>query len=335
MNLRALAAVAAVAMLGGCADRPTGIGAGPPPPKGAVLGLVAAAQTEPGWAAIIPAFTATDAGRDVTVRASYGPSAEQAAAVVDGKRADLVSLAAEPDVTRLVDAGAVVSDWDTGVTRGVPFGSVVTLVVREGNPRAIADWSDLLDPGVEVITPSPLGPGPGAWNLLAAYAAASDGGRDRQAGLDYLTRLIAGHVKVRPATAAEAAETFLSGSGDVLIAWESEAIGLTDRDPVEYVIPSRTLRVECPVAVLATTRHLATATALRNFLFTEQGQRILARAGLRPVDPAVAEEFAAEFPRPPTLWTVGDLGGWSTVEPSLFAESGGAITTIYRNEGNP
>lgn len=346
MNLRAAGAVLAVlAVLAGCTDKPTGIGAGPPPPKGAVLGLVAASATEPGWEAIIPAFAATEQGRDVTVRASYGPSGEQADAVADGKRADIVSLATEAEVARLVDAGKVPREWNADVTRGIPFGSVVTLVVREGNPKDITDWDDLLRPGVEVVTPSPLGPEPGTWNLLAPYAAASGGGRDQRAGLDYLTRLVSGHVKVRPGSAAEAAEMFLAGTGDVLISWESEAIGLQRRDPggptVEYVIPPQTIKVESPVAVPAATTQLDAATALRNFLFTEQGQRILAKAGLRPVDPAVAAEFAAEFPVPRTLWTIGDLGGWGSVEPALFARADGAggadgaITTIYRNEGRP
>lgn len=328
----------AVAVPAGCADRPTGIGAGPPPPKVVALGLIAASESEPGWGALTPAFAATERGRDVTVRTSYGPSAEQAEAVIAGKSADLVNLAAEPEMTRLVDDGKVAADWNADVTRGTPFGSVVTLVVRPGNPKDITDWDDLLGPGIEVVTPGPTAPGPGTWNLLAAYAVASDGGRDQQAGLDYLTRLVSGHIKVRPGSPTEAAEVFLGGAGDVLIAWESEAIDLKRRAGVEYVTPPQTLKIESPVAVLTSTRHLGKATALRNFLFTEEGQRILARAGLRPVDPAVVAEFAADFPAPATLWTVGDLGGWSTVDAALFggAEgSGGAIAAIYRNEGRP
>lgn len=329
---------AAAAVLGGCSTKPTGIGAGPPPPAGAELGLVAAASAEPGWDALIPAFAATETGRDVTVRSSYGPSAEQTDAALEDRRADLVSLSSESEMTRLVDAGKVAGDWNSDVTRGIPFGSVVTLVVRRGNPKNITDWDDLLRPGVEVITPGPTGPGPGTWNLLAPYAVASDGGRDQQAGLDYLTRLVSGHVKVRPGSPAEAAEVFLSGAGDALIAWESEAIDLRRRSGTDYRTPPQTLKIESPVAVLTTTRHLDKATALRNFLFTEEGQRILAKAGLRPVDPAVADEFAAGFPAPQKLWTVEDLGGWSTVDAALFGGAeghAGAIAAIYRNEGKP
>ena len=124
------------------------------------------------------------------VTTSYGASGDQSRGVVDGKPADIVNFSVEPDITRLVKAGKVAKDWNTDATKGIPFGSVVTLVVRKGNPKNIKDWDDLLRPGVEVITPSPLSSGSAKWNLLAPYAVKSEGGRNSQAGLDFINKLV-------------------------------------------------------------------------------------------------------------------------------------------------
>ena len=121
-------------------------------------------------------------GKGVAVTTSYGASGDQSRAVVDGKPADIVNFSVEPDVTRLVKANKVAKDWNADATKGIPFGSVVSLVVRKGNPKNIKDWDDLLQPGLEVVTPSPLSSGSAKWNLLAPYAAKSNGGKDPQAG---------------------------------------------------------------------------------------------------------------------------------------------------------
>src|SRR3984957_19256151 len=168
--------------------------------------LVAYSVPEPGWSKVIPAFNASDEGQGVQVIASYGASGDQSRGVVDGKPADIVNFSVEPDITRLVKAGKVSADWDKGAGRGSPFGSVVTLVVRQGNPKNIRDWDDLLRPGVEVITPSPLSSGSAKWNLLAPYAVKSGGGHDPQAGLDFINKLVGQHVKLRPASGREATD---------------------------------------------------------------------------------------------------------------------------------
>lgn len=295
------------------------------------LSLVAYAVPEPGWSKIIPAFAATEAGKGVDVTPSYGASGDQSRAVADGKPADLVNFSVEPDITRLVKAGKVAQDWNAGVTKGIPFGSVVSLVVRKGNPKGIKDWDDLLRPGIEVVTPSPLSSGSAKWNLLAPYAAKSDGGRDRQAGLDFVSRLVGEHVKTRPGSGREATDVFLQGTGDVLISYENEAINIQRQGkPVEHINPPQTFKIDNPVAVVTTTAHLDKVTALKNFLFTPEGQKIWAQAGFRPVDPAVAAEFTADFPAPEKLWTIADLGGWETVDASLFDKENGAITSIYK-----
>lgn len=300
------------------------------------LNLVAYAVPEPGWSKIIPAFEATPAGKDLTVTTSYGASGDQSRAVADGKPADLVNFSVEPDVTRLVKANKVAADWNADVTKGIPFGSVVSLVVRKGNPKKIKGWDDLLQPGIEVVTPSPLSSGSAKWNLLAPYAFKSNGGQDQQAGLDYIGKLVTEHVKTRPGSGREATDVFLQGTGDVLISYENEAINIKRQGAqkgdvaVEYINPAQTFKIENPVAVVTTSAHADKAAALKNFLFTPEGQKIWAEAGFRPVDPAVASDFAKDFPTPEKLWTIADLGGWKTVDSALFDKENGAITTIYK-----
>ncbi|MDF2828266.1 MAG: sulfate transporter substrate-binding protein [Mycobacterium sp.] len=295
------------------------------------LTLVAYAVPEPGWSKIIPAFTATEAGKGIAVTTSYGASGDQSRAVVDGKPADIVNFSVEPDVTRLVKADKVAKDWNGDATKGVPFGSVVSLVVRKGNPKNIKDWDDLLQPGLEVVTPSPLSSGSAKWNLLAPYAAKSNGGKDAQAGLDFVNKLVTEHVKTRPGSGREATDVFLQGTGDVLISYENEAINVERQGKeVEHVNPPQTFKIENPVAVVTSSAHQEQANALKNFLYTPEGQKVWAEAGFRPVDPAVAEQFAADFPTPEKLWTIADLGGWSAVDPALFDKDNGSVTKIYK-----
>ncbi|GAB7146188.1 sulfate ABC transporter substrate-binding protein [Mycobacterium riyadhense] len=335
-RLRHLAAFSVVltVSVGGvsaCQSGPSDVvGGGGPDNARTSITLVAYSAPEPGWSNVIPAFNASELGEGVQVITSYGASGDQSRGVADGKPADLVNFSVEPDISRLVKAGKVSKDWDTDATKGIPFGSVVTLVVRKGNPKHVKDWDDLLRPGVEVITPSPLSSGSAKWNLLAPYAAKSEGGRNGQAGIDFVNRLVTEHVKMRPASAREATDVFVQGSGDVLISYENEAIA-TERagKAVEHVTPPQTFKIENPLAVVTTSAHLETAVAFKNFQYTAQAQRLWAQAGFRPVDPAVAAEFRAQFPVPVKLWTIADLGGWGAVDPQLFDKSTGSITKIY------
>lgn len=329
---RTLSVLAAGALLlagcgGGASDVP---GGGGDADADTTLTLVAYAVPEPGWSKVIPAFAATEEGTGVQVRASYGASGDQSRGVESGKPADLVNFSVEPDITRLVEAGKVAEGWNANATKGIPFGSVVTFMVREGNPKNIRDWDDLLRPDVEVITPSPLSSGSAKWNLLAPYAVKSAGGQDRQAGLDYVTRLVNEHIKLRPGSGREATDVFLQGSGDVLLAYENEAINARRQGHrFDYLTPPQTFKIENPVAVVTTSRHLDKATAFVNFQYTPEAQRLWAEAGFRPVDPAVAADFADQFPAPEKLWTIDDLGGWEKIDVELFNKDGGAITKIY------
>src|ERR1700758_557212 len=232
---------------GGPRDRVGGSG---PANAHTSLTLVAYSAPEPGWSKVIPAFNASDEGKGVQVITSYGASGDQSRGVAEGKPADVVNFSVEPDVSRLVKAGKVSKDWNTDATKGIPFGSVVALVVRKGNPKNIKDWDDLLRPGIEVITPSPLSSGSAKWNLLAPYAVKSSGGANSQAGVDFISRLVREHVKLRPGSGREATDVFVQGSGDVLISYENEAIA-TERQgkPVQHVNPPQTFKIENPVAV--------------------------------------------------------------------------------------
>ena len=332
-RLRAVAALAATASLvaacgGGSSDVAGDTGGAK---AETTLTLVAYAVPEPGWSKIIPAFAATEEGKGVAVTTSYGASGDQSRAVVDGKPADIVNFSVEPDVTRLVKADKVDKDWNADATKGIPFGSVVSLVVRKGNPKNIRDWDDLLQPGLEVVTPSPLSSGSAKWNLLAPYAVKSNGGKDAQAGIDYVRQLVVEHVKTRPGSGREATDLFLHGTGDVLISYENEAINVERQGKdVEHVNPPQTFKIENPVAVVTSGAHQDKANALKNFLYTADGQKLWAQAGFRPVDPAVTAEFAKDFPTPEKLWTIADLGGWKTVDPALFDKENGSITKIYK-----
>ncbi|MFQ6396728.1 sulfate ABC transporter substrate-binding protein [Nocardia sp. KC 131] len=326
--LTAIAAVALTACGGGASDTVGGSGSDG---SGGTLNLFAYAVPKPGFDKVVPEFNKTEQGKNIQVNGSYGASGDQSRKVKDGAEADIVNFSVEPDITRLVDAGLVDASWNADATKGIPFGSVVAIVVRKGNPKGIKDWDDLLKPGVEVVTPNPFSSGSAKWNLLAPYAAKSDGGKNPQAGLDYLGQLISKeHVKVQPKSGREATETFLQGTGDVLLSYENEAI-FSERngDPIEHTVPPTTFKIENPVAVLKNSKNLEKAAAFRDFLYTTEGQKAWASAGFRPVDPKIAADYAKDFPTPQKLWTIADLGGWKTVDKELFTANTGSVAVIY------
>lgn len=281
------------------------------------LKLVAYAVPKVGFDEIIPAFRATGAGSDVGFSQSYGASGDQSRKVARHVPADVVNFSVEPDVTRLVKAGLVAEDWKKlHPNNSVPFGSVVSLVVRKGNPKGIHGWDDLLKPGVEVVTPNPSSSGSAKWNLLAPYAVKSDGGKNPEAGLAFVAQLVRDHIKVNPKSGREATTAFQQGQGDVLVSYENEAIFLSRQNAtaptsqqIEYVTPPRTFKIENPVAVVTSTDIPEQANAFVDYLFSDEGQRIWAEAGFRPVVPEVVAATESLFPgRIDTLDTISGLG---------------------------
>src|ERR687890_320881 len=196
--LLALAASVAVGC-GGASDETDGAEAaaasGGDGSKGS-LSLVAYSTPQVVYDEIIPAFGQTPEGEGIEFKTSFGASGDQSRAVEAGQKADVVTFSTEPDMTRLVKAGLVGEDWNTGPNKGLVTTSVVTFVVRKGNPKNIRTWDDLLEPGVKVLTPNPFTSGAAKWNLLAAYGQAADGGKDPAAGLAYVRKLLTEHVKV-------------------------------------------------------------------------------------------------------------------------------------------
>jgi sulfate/thiosulfate-binding protein len=329
VSLLVALAATAVAGCGGASDS-TSASADSGTGGSTKLSLVAYSVPKVAFDKVIPLFQRTSAGKGVTFSSSYGASGDQSRKVAAGLATDVVNFSLEPDVTKLVDAGLVAKDWNTGAHAGFPFGSVVTIVVRKGNPKHIRSWDDLLKPGVEVVTPNPFSSGSAKWNLLAPYAEKSEGGKDPQAGLAYLSKLVSGHVKVQPKSGREASETFLQGTGDALLTYEDEALFFERAgEKIEHVTPATTFKIENPVAVTKNAKSPRQAKAFVDFLYSPAGQKGLAQAGFRPVDPAVAKQFAADFPTPGKLYTIADLGGWSKVNDELFDPDKGTVAKIY------
>jgi sulfate/thiosulfate transport system substrate-binding protein len=351
--------VLAVLGLTACGGGSTDIPGGADITSGAQqLKLVAYAVPKVGFDKIIPAFRATPEGREIRFSQSYGASGDQSRKVARHVPADVVNFSVEPDVTRLVKTGVVDESWKSQhPNNSVPFGSVVSLVVREGNPLNIRGWDDLLRPGVQVITPNPSSSGSAKWNLLAPFAAKSNGGQDVKAGLDYVRQLIREHITVNPKSGREATTTFQQGQSDVLISYENEAIFLQRQNAtarpaqrVEFVTPPQTFKIENPVAVVNTSEARPQAEAFISFLFSDQGQRLWADAGFRPVVPVIVSETAHLFPGDiQQLYTIDDLGevlgrgagpdgsdltGWAAVDKVLFSSSG-QITKAYDTKGAP
>jgi sulfate/thiosulfate transport system substrate-binding protein len=296
------------------------------------LTLVAYSTPREAYAKLIPAFKATPAGRDTDFDESYGSSGEQARAVTAGLKADVVALSLEPDMTSLVKAGIVARSWNQDTVGGMVTRSVVVFAVRNGNPKKIRTWADLVKPGVDVVTPNVQTSGGAKWNVLAAYGAQRKAGKSHVQAIRYLEKLY-DHIVSQDKSAREALQTFLAGRGDVLLAYENEAIFARMKgQPLSYVIPRATIRIENPIAVTKNASDKAAARAFVRYLRTRPAQRIFAQNGYRPVVPAAAKGFA--FPVRPQLFTIKFLGGWARVDKRFFDPNTGIVTRIQKRKGD-
>jgi sulfate/thiosulfate-binding protein len=294
------------------------------------LALVAYSTPQAAYEQLIKAFQETPEGRNVTFTKSFGGSGDQSRAVEAGLKADIVAFSLEPDMTRLVKAGLVAEDWNSDAAKGMITDSVVVLGTRKGNPKNIKTWDDLVKPGVEVITPNPFTSGGARWTVLAGYGAKSGTNADRPAGVAYLNALFK-KVPVQDESARKSLQTFTSGKGDVILAYENEAIfAQQSKQPLDYVVPDATILIENPVAVTKKSEHPAEAKAFLAFLHTPAAQKIFVSNGYRPV---VSGVEGANFQTPSQLFTIGDLGGWTKVNKDFFDPKTGIMADVERSIG--
>jgi len=277
-------------------------------------------------------------GDTVNVKQSHGGSGKQARAIIDGLEADVATLALGADIDALASKGNLIpSNWQTRLKHNSsPYTSTIVLLVRKGNPKNIHEWSDLVKPGVAVITPNPKTSGGARWNYLAAWGdALKRNGNDQAKAKDFVAKLYA-NVPVLDSGARGSTTTFVErGIGDVLITWENEAyLALKEfgADKFEIIAPQQSILAEPPVTVVDKyadkhgTRKVA--EAYLDYLYTPEGQEIAAKNFYRPTDAKVAAKYAKQFPKLDLITIDEVFGGWTKAQKEHFAD-GGTFDQIY------
>ena len=274
----------------------------------------------------------------MTIKQSHGGSGKQARSVIDGLGADIVTLALAYDIDAISEkAGLLPKNWQSRLPdNSAPYTSTIVFLVRKGNPKGVKDWDDLGKPGISVITPNPKTSGGARWNYLAAWAyALKQNGNNEPKARDFVARLFK-NVPVLDSGARGSTTTFVQrGIGDVLIAWENEALLAVKEvggDQFEIVAPSLSILAEPPVAVVdKNVAHHGTgkvAEAYLHYLYTDVGQEIAAKNFYRPRNAAIAAKYAGQFPKI-NLVTIDDVfGGWQKAQKTHFAD-GGVFDQIY------
>lgn len=276
-------------------------------------------------------------GEDITVRQSHNGSGASARSVIDGVNADVVTLALAADIDSIsAKAGLLPPNWQTRFPKNSsPYTSTIVLLVKKGNPKNIKDWDDLIRQDVSVITPNPKTSGGARWNYLAAYAYAKKRWGTDDKAKEFLKNLY-NRVPVLDTGARGSTVTFVErGVGDVLIAWENEAylaVNELGKGKFEIVVPSISILAEPPVAVVDKNAlkngNLAAAKEYLSYLYSPEGQEIIAQNYYRPSDPAVAAKYASQFPNL-NLVTIKDFGGWKKVQAEQF-DYGGVFDQITK-----
>jgi sulfate transport system substrate-binding protein len=285
------------------------------------------------------AYWKNKTGQEVTIRQSHGGSGKQARSVIDGLQADVVTLALAYDIDQISEKGGLLpADWQKRLPdNSSPYTSTIVLLVRKGNPKHIQDWGDLAKPGVTVVTPNPKTSGGARWNYLAAWAwALQQPGGTEATARDFVTKLYR-NVPVLDAGARGSTTTFVErGIGDVLIAWENEALlAIKELGPgkFEVVAPSLSILAEPPVAVVDkyAGKHgtKEVAQAYLQYLYTDAGQEVAAKHFYRPRSAALAAKYAAQFPKLKLITVDGVFGGWKKAQTTHFAD-GGVFDQIYQ-----
>ena len=274
-------------------------------------------------------------GETVNIVQSHGGSGAQARSVVEGCNADVVTLALEHDITLIERTGLIDEDWINEFDRdSAPYTSTIVFLVRAGNPKQIADWDDLTADGVDVITPDPKSSGGACWNYLAALAYAKTHDDTEEQQMDFLRKLYA-NVSVMDSGARGSTTTFVeNGKGDVLIAWENEALTTLDSYPGEYelIYPSVSILAQPSVAIVDDNAGANGTEQLSReylqYLYSDEAQRLIGENGYRPTDEQILKEFSDTYDLTMELWTIEDFGGWDEAYKTYF-EDGAQFDQIY------
>jgi sulfate/thiosulfate transport system substrate-binding protein len=281
--------------------------------------------------ALEPGFEATSAGEGVSFSGSFGASGDQRRAVEAGQPASLVHFAQGGDMIALVESGQVAPNWDKNKYKGIGEESVVVLAVRKGNPEGIKSFDDLLTKDVDVITPNPLSSGGARWNIMALYGSQLHEGKSEKEALEAVKTVLEKTI-VQPGSARDALAAFTQGEGDVLLAYENEAIKAQEEgEDVDYVIPPSTIRIETPIAVIKGAPE--SAQAFLDYIWSDEGQELWSDNGYRPVNQALLDE--KKFPVPADLFNIAEFGGWGQVTDEFFDEETGKVAAIEKELGVP
>jgi sulfate transport system substrate-binding protein len=279
--------------------------------------------------ALEPGFEGTSAGAGVGFSNSFGASGDQSRAVEAGQPASVVHFAQGGDMSRLVEAGLVSRDWDKQPYGGIAEDSVVVIATRKGNPEGIESFDDLLTKDVEIVTPNPFSSGGARWNLMAVYGSQLHQGRSEAEALAAVKTLLEKTV-VQPGSARDALAAFTQGEGDVLLAYENEAIKAQEEgEEVDYTIPPSTILIETPIA--ATLDAPAAAQDFLDYIWSDAGQEIWAENGYRPVNRKLVDP--KRFPTPKDLFTIAEFGGWDKVNDEFFDDETGKVADIEKELG--
>src|SRR3954454_628347 len=281
---------------------------------------------------LMSAYEATPAGKGVKFSTSFAASEVQSKAVTAGLPADVVNFSISTDMDRLVSAKLVDRSWDRNAYHGIVSKSVVVFVLRKGNPKHIRTWDDLVKPGVDVVFPNPFSSGGARWDVMAAYGSQLRAGKTPKQAKAYLKSLFQHNVS-QDTSGRNALNTFLSGKGDVLLDYESDAKpAQSQARPVFYLIPKATLQIETPLAAV-NGPNKTEAQKLANWLYTTPAQTIWAENGFRPTVLSVFRKYTKQFPPRPQLFKIGYVGGWNKVNTQFFDPTNGVVAKIEQGLG--
>ncbi len=299
--------------------------------KAVTLNLVAYSTPRPVLTKLISEFQKTPQGAGISIKASYGPSSAQGQAVANGLPADGVILNTGNDINDLVDKGLISPKWDKQSYNGVVWNSVVVFGLRDGNPKKVKAWNDLVRPGVGVVTVNPFTGGIAKWNILASYIAQRKTRKTEAQSIAWLQKFYKNNVVAQESSGSNGTNAFLSGRGDVLLTFESEAIN----GKIPFVIPRQTMLIDVYIALVEKSEHKAEWNAFSRYLKTYPAQKILAENGYRPVDKKALTESRAKYPVRPGETKITDplLKGWRAVDKKWFDPNNSIMQRIEESIG--